>query len=93
MDDFTAYFQRQAPVNIISVDYANLVREPCYFQAVENSDVVAKCTSQFLEELINIRSDFDLTQIHVIGLSLGAQVAGQISNYFTLGQIERITGW
>ena len=90
---FTAYFQRPVDVNVISVDYSNLVKEPCYFQAVENADVVAKCTSQFLEKLLKIRQDIDLRQIHIIGLSLGAQVAGQISNYFTLGQIERITGW
>lgn len=39
-----------------------------------------------------MRQDIDLTQIHIIALSLGAQVAGQISNYLTMGQIERITG-
>jgi len=48
--------------------------------------------AQFLEELLSARQDIDLKQIHIISLSLGAQVAGQISNYFKMGQIERITG-
>jgi hypothetical protein len=48
--------------------------------------------AQFLEELLKIRRDIDLKHIHIVSLSLGAQIAGQISNYFTMGEIERITG-
>lgn len=68
------------------------MKEPCYFQAVENLGVVAKCLAQFLEELLKVHQDIDLKRIHIIGLSLGAHVAGQTSKYFKMGQIERITG-
>jgi hypothetical protein len=78
-------------VNVISIDYGPLVREGCYIQAVENTDLVANCTAQFLEYLLAIRRDVRLSRIHFVALSLGAQVAGQISHYFTGGQIERIT--
>lgn len=87
-----AYFERDEPVNIISIHYENLVKEGCYTSAVTNSDLVANCTAQFFDELLDKRSDISLDQFHIIGLSLGAQVAGQIHTYFHKGPFKRITG-
>lgn len=89
---FLAYFQRPGDINIISIDYGALVRQDCYFHAIQNTDVVAKCTAQFLEYLLRMREDVQLSRIHFIGFSMGAHVAGQISKFFTMGQIERISG-
>lgn len=88
----SAYFQNGRRINIISIDYEKLALENCYTQAVENTNVVARCTALFLEDLLKIRKDLRLSQIHVIGFSLGAHLAGKIANYFTGGTFERITG-
>lgn len=85
-----AYF-RHGEYNIISVDYNPLAKEPCYLQAVKNLPVVARCTSQLLDTIVD-RLPFELKNIHVIGFSLGAQTAGMISNYIKSGRFTRITG-
>lgn len=77
--------------NVISVDYHPLAPEPCYLQAVHNLPVVAKCTAQLLDHLIESQI-IPLDDIHVIGFSLGAQTAGMIANYIKAGKLRRITG-
>uniref|UniRef100_A0A1A9ZN29 Lipase domain-containing protein n=1 Tax=Glossina pallidipes TaxID=7398 RepID=A0A1A9ZN29_GLOPL len=75
---------------IISVDYGRLVPYPCYMTAVENLRVVAKCLGQLINNLV----EEDLVEndkIHIIGFSLGAQVAGQTANYLKR-KLKRITG-
>lgn len=64
-----AYFQKD-DFNIISVDYSNLVEEPCYSYAVKNLPTVANCTGQMLNLLMGTNI-FRLEDIHVIGFSLG----------------------
>ena len=88
---FSEYLNRPGRINVISIDYGPLVREGCYIPAIENTDLVANCTAQFLEHLLKIRRNIRLSQIHFVALSLGAQVAGQMSHYLTVGQIERIS--
>lgn len=77
--------------NIISVDYNPIAREPCYIQAARNTELVGMCTAQLIDELVQ-NFDFNLTQFHVIGFSLGGQVAGFIGNYIESGKLERISG-
>lgn len=77
-------------VYVISPDYGPLVREPCYTSAVQNLPLAARCLAQLLNNLI----DQDIVQnedLHVIGFSLGAQVAGQTANYVKK-KLLRITG-
>ncbi|EDW75588.2 uncharacterized protein Dwil_GK23737 [Drosophila willistoni] len=79
------------PVHVISVDYGQLVRFPCYYPwAVQNAPIVSKCLGQLINNLwttgIYKRSD-----IHLIGFSLGAQVAGMTANYVN-DPLPRITG-
>lgn len=86
-----AYFKND-DYNIISLDFNPLVRAPCYLQAFMNLRVVANCTAQMLEYIVeNAGIKFD--SIHVIGFSVGAHVAGQIKNYLKDGKmLKRITG-
>lgn len=86
-----AYFEHD-DYNIISVDYKELAKSPCYFSAVRNLPVVANCTAQLINFMID-QNIFDLDSIHVIGFSLGAQVAGMVANYMPEGRkLKRITG-
>lgn len=77
--------------NIISLDYNPLALEPCYYQAVRNLAVVANCTAQLLDFMID-RNMFTLDDIHVVGFSLGGQTSGMIANYIRSGKLRRITG-
>lgn len=77
--------------NIISLDYSKLAAEPCYMTAVGNLQTVANCTAQLIDSLIDANV-FTLDQIHVIGFSLGGQVAGMIANYLKDNRkLKRIT--
>lgn len=85
-----AYFEK-GEYNIISLDYHPLAPYPCYFNAVGNLPVVANCTAQLLDFLVqNKKVEFD--DIHVIGFSLGGQTAGMIANFIRSGKLKRITG-
>lgn len=76
---------------MISVDYKNLVQPPCYVQAVHNVPLVGKCTRMLLLKLFRVRQDLDLRNLHVVGFSLGAQVAGHVGRLMN-NTIQRITG-
>lgn len=67
-----AFFQK-GEFNIISIDYANLAKYPCYFSAVKNIQTVSNCTAQLLDFILDT-GVFNINSIHVIGFSLGAQV-------------------
>lgn len=84
-------YLRDGEYNIISVDYQPLVPEPCYLQAVQNLPVVARCTAQLIDTIVE-RRRIPLNSVHVIGFSLGAQASGMISNYVRSGKLTRITG-
>lgn len=85
-----ALFERDE-FNVISVDYHPLAPEPCYIQAVSNLPTVANCTAQLLDFMMS-KSIFRLSDLHVIGFSLGAQTAGMVSNFIRTGKIKHITG-
>lgn len=77
--------------NVISIDYGPLAPEPCYIHAVNNLPVVAKCTAQLLDYMME-QQIFTLDDLHIIGFSLGGQTAGMISNYVKTGKVKHITG-
>ncbi|KAH8358359.1 hypothetical protein KR200_009186 [Drosophila serrata] len=79
------------PVNVISVDYETLVRWPCYFPwAVNNAPIVSECLAQMINNLLS-SGIYRREEIHLIGFSLGAQVAGMVANYVSQ-PLARITG-
>ncbi|KAH8249026.1 hypothetical protein KR032_005312, partial [Drosophila birchii] len=77
-------------VYVISIDYKSLAPEPCYFTAVQNAPLVSKCLAQLINNLVD-RNIVANENIHLIGFSLGAQVAGQTANYLKR-KLKRITG-
>ncbi|BFF94794.1 pancreatic triacylglycerol lipase [Drosophila madeirensis] len=77
-------------VYVISIDYGPLVRYPCYVQAVQNVPLVSKCLAQLINNLVD-RSIVPNEMIHLIGFSLGGQVAGQTTNHLKR-KLKRITG-
>ncbi|XP_025412427.1 pancreatic triacylglycerol lipase-like [Sipha flava] len=85
-----AYLKYQN-LNVISVDYKSLVRPPCYVQGVHNVPLVGKCTASILSTLFNVRKDIKKEQLHVIGFSLGAQVASHVGRLMN-STLKRITG-
>ncbi|KAL4149292.1 hypothetical protein QTP88_003272 [Uroleucon formosanum] len=85
-----AYLEYQN-LNVISVNYEELVRPPCYVQAVHNVPLVGKCTKMLLLRLFRLRPDLYLRDLHVVGFSLGAQVAGHVGRLMN-STIQRITG-
>lgn len=82
---------QQQNTYVISVDYSPLSRLGCYFPwAVQNARLVGKCLAQLLNNLMD-QGVYGPNDIHIIGFSLGGQVAGLAANYLNT-KIGRITG-
>jgi len=86
-----AYFEH-GHYNIISVDYGTIAQSPCYWAAAHNVPLVANCTAQLLDALILDYKVFRLAELHVVGFSLGGQVAGHIHLFLKAGSLPRLTG-
>lgn len=76
--------------NVLAMDYSQLAPRGCYIESVSNSRVVAKCLAQFIDFLVH-RIKVPRTNIHLIGFSLGAQIAG-VAGHFVTNKLSRITG-
>lgn len=86
---FKAYL-RQASYNVIMVDWSTLAESPCYRTATKHTPGVAKVVSKFLDQLAE--GGIEMDRIHIIGFSLGAQVAGFAGDLVSYGIVFRITG-
>lgn len=83
----TAYLN-EGNLNVLVVDWGKLARLPCYPSAVINTKQAGECTASLLRNLQmgeRLREDeegkgFQIKEIHAIGFSLGAHVAGFASN-------------
>ncbi|KDR21675.1 probable phospholipase A1 magnifin [Zootermopsis nevadensis] len=74
--------------NVIAVDWSRLCPGPCYPSAVYNAKFTGKCIAQFLQELRLVGA----SDVHVVGFSLGAHVAGFAANNLRPYRLPRITG-
>ncbi|KAF7383004.1 hypothetical protein HZH68_014853 [Vespula germanica] len=86
-----AYFTR-GDYNIIIVDYGTLVREPCLSQIQWGPDFCSRCIAQLVRYLRDHPRGTRPENIHVLGYSVGAHIAGLIANYLPDDKLGRITG-
>ncbi|XP_066901536.1 lipase member I-like [Halyomorpha halys] len=76
--------------NLIVVDWSSLAAGPWYHSAVANTKVVAKWLAGVIDSLV-IRG-LPLESFHVIGFSLGAEIAGLTAKKISVGKLRRVTG-
>ncbi|EFA01489.1 phospholipase A1 member A [Tribolium castaneum] len=89
-----AYFHR-GNYNIIIVDYGTLVREPCLKQMEWAPRFCAKCIAQLINYLTHHPRGVRADDLHLVGYSVGAHIAGLVANYLNPiehGKLGRITG-
>lgn len=70
-----AFLQHDQDYNLITVDWRKGSTDYNYFASKERVQVTGKTLAKFIEFLV-IESGVELDNIHLIGFSLGAQVAG-----------------
>ena len=78
---------------MILVDWNPLSALPWYSAAVKNCQVVGRYLAKFLDYLDS--RGIPLSNVHVVGFSLGAEVAGfagQTLRYDKAPRLRRITG-
>lgn len=80
---------REKDANVVVVDWMPLAHQ-LYFDAVNNTRVVGQRVAGMLNWLQE-KEEFSLGNVHLIGYSLGAHVAGYAGN-FVRGTVGRITG-
>ncbi|GJQ82249.1 hypothetical protein Trydic_g19449 [Trypoxylus dichotomus] len=87
-----AYLKRNENYAIILVDWSELVSFPYYFDATMNVKPLAKVLAKFLESYVD-DGIIDIAKVHLIGFSLGAQVASFVGKYLRADlRLPRITG-
>lgn len=76
--------------NIINVNNQRVLAGPDYITAAGNCLPVAKFSAKFVDFLVHMGLRLD--RLHIIGMSLGAQIAGLTGKHITTGRARRITG-
>uniref|UniRef100_A0A8C8XMQ3 Lipase G, endothelial type n=1 Tax=Panthera leo TaxID=9689 RepID=A0A8C8XMQ3_PANLE len=87
----SALQMREKEANVVVVDWLPLAHQ-LYTDAVNNTRVVGHSVARMLDWLQE-KDDFSLGNVHLIGYSLGAHVAGYAGNFVkgTVGRITAIT--
>ena len=82
--------------NVLQVNYSRAVKGPDYIQAMANSEVVGRKIANFIIDLTERKQVASLEQIHLIGFSMGCQVAHFASDWIKIQtsgkKIGRVTG-
>ena len=73
------------------MDWESLCRSPRYFYAVNNTQAVGYLTADFVQYLVTNYENVSMSNVHPIGMSLGAHVVGHLG-YHLNGSLSRITG-
>jgi hypothetical protein len=90
MYEFFLAYLSVGDYNIIGVDWSQLARSPYYLSAATNTRDVGKATARLVDFLVG--EGTPLSNIHMIGFSLGAHAAGWSGATITVGKLARITG-
>nr|XP_022905523.1 lipase member H-like [Onthophagus taurus] len=85
----TAYLQRKDH-NILLLNAPRIEAGPWYLTAAKNTRIVGEYSAQFIDYMVS--RGLHLPSLHLIGLSLGAQMAGVTGKNVRSGRIARITG-
>lgn len=80
---------KKGSFNIILVDWSALAALPYYARSVINSELVGIYLAKFIKFIV--KQGVPMQNIHLIGFSLGAKVAG-IAGKALSGKLPRITG-
>ncbi|XP_061398701.1 inactive pancreatic lipase-related protein 1, partial [Musca vetustissima] len=85
-------FLKNGTYNVILIDWSPLTAVPWYTNSVENLPIAARYMARFIRFLV--QKGFPVKDIHLIGFSLGAEVAGFIGQQLQEWSIllPRITG-
>lgn len=80
--------------NILIVDYALAVKEPCLSQIEWAPRFASLCISQLIHYITRHPRGVSPDYMHFIGYSVGAHISGLVANYIkpSEGKIGRITG-
>uniref|UniRef100_A0A1A9WK45 Lipase domain-containing protein n=1 Tax=Glossina brevipalpis TaxID=37001 RepID=A0A1A9WK45_9MUSC len=85
-------FLKSGNYNVILIDWSAMTAVPWYTNAVDNMPVVARYIARFMRFLV--MQGYPVQRMHLIGFSLGAEVAGFIGKQLQDWSInlKRITG-
>lgn len=83
-----AEYLERGDYNLFYIDYSDLARGPCYVQAVHNLRHVGKCLGLLLDRILETGTK----DVHLIGFSLGAQLANFAALAIRPYRLDRITG-
>lgn len=74
------------------MDYSTLAKEPCLSQVEWAPRFGAECIAQLVDYLAVHPRGVQPHELHLIGYSVGAHIAGLTANHLTFGKLGRITG-
>ncbi|XP_036409849.1 lipoprotein lipase-like [Megalops cyprinoides] len=85
----SALYEREQDANVIVVDWLNVAQD-LYINAAQNTKFVGKEIAYFIDWMEET-SNFSIANLHLIGYSLGAHVAGFAGSQAS-SKVGRITG-
>ncbi|CAK9795090.1 Pancreatic triacylglycerol lipase (Fragment) [Anthophora quadrimaculata] len=77
--------------NVIMVDWQPLAASTFYLGPMQNTKKVGETVAEFIDFLVK-ETGLKTTDIHFLGHSLGAHVAGNTGSSVTSGRLGRVTG-
>jgi hypothetical protein len=78
--------------NVVVLNWWLLARGPHYEVAAKNTKEAGRSLANFLDNLIQGTQEEARRELHVVGFSLGAQVAGIAAGQLQTAKLPRITG-
>ncbi|KAJ8920952.1 hypothetical protein NQ315_015745 [Exocentrus adspersus] len=84
------YYLNYGDVNVILVNNERLLAGPYYLTSSLNVEPIGKYSAQFVDFLVE--QGLKLSDLHIIGMSLGAHIAGLTGKNLKSGKAPRVTG-